>query len=149
MLFFHSHHNCLFYAFRRFALIATIIVLKLINTAPTAGLNTIPIGAKAPAASGMAKTLYPATHHRIWTIIRYVFFDRSIKETTSFGLLLTSTTSAVFIATSVPAPIAIPKSAVASAGASLIPSPVIATFQLFSFIIFFTLSDFSLGNTAA
>jgi len=39
-----------------------------------------------------------------------------------------STTSAVSIATSVPAPIAIPRSARASAGASFTPSPTIATF---------------------
>src|SRR5699024_11586514 len=60
----------LFYAFKSLALIATISVLKLINTAPTAGLNTIPIGAKTPAASGIAKMLYPAAHHRFWTIFR-------------------------------------------------------------------------------
>src|SRR5699024_4035236 len=47
------------HAFNNFALIATMIVLKLINTAPTAGLKTIPIGASAPAASGMARILYP------------------------------------------------------------------------------------------
>src|SRR5699024_11764378 len=52
------------HAFNNFAFIATTIVLKLINTAPTAGLNTMPTGAKTPAASGIAKMLYPAAHHR-------------------------------------------------------------------------------------
>src|SRR5690625_5568146 len=89
------------YAFNNFALIATIIVLKLIKTAPTAGLKIIPIGAKIPAANGIAKILYPVAHHKFWTIFRYVFFDKSIKSTTSLGLLLTNTTSAVSIATSV------------------------------------------------
>src|SRR5262249_51363945 len=46
---------------------------------------------------------------------------------TSRGSERMRTTSAVSIATSVPAPIAIPTSAWASAGASLIPSPTIAT----------------------
>ena len=40
-----------------------------------------------------------------------------------------STTSAELMATSVPAPMAIPTSARASAGASLMPSPTMATFS--------------------
>ena len=40
---------------------------------------------------------------------------------------LTSVTWALFMATSVPVPIATPTSAFASAGASLMPSPAIAT----------------------
>src|SRR5699024_12627663 len=36
------------YAFNNLALIATMIVLILINTAPTAGLSTILIGARTP-----------------------------------------------------------------------------------------------------
>src|SRR5262249_38173315 len=43
------------------------------------------------------------------------------------GSLFTSTTSAVSTATSVPAPTATPMSAWASVGASLTPSPTIAT----------------------
>src|SRR5699024_8563644 len=85
------------YASHNFTLIDTIIVLKLIKTAPTAGLKTIPIGAKTPAANGMAKMLYPVAHHKFWTIFRYVFFDKSIKSTTSLGLLLTNTTSAAYL----------------------------------------------------
>src|SRR5438046_212805 len=46
---------------------------------------------------------------------------------TSRGSLRTSTMSPASTATSVPAPMAIPTSAVTSAGASLTPSPTIAT----------------------
>ena len=47
---------------------------------------------------------------------------------TSLRSLLIRTMSADSIATSVPEPIAIPISALAKAGASLIPSPTMATF---------------------
>ena len=47
---------------------------------------------------------------------------------TSIKLLFINTISAASIATSVPAPMAIPMSALVSAGASLMPSPTIATF---------------------
>jgi hypothetical protein len=43
--------------FSSLAFIATIIVLKDINTAPTAGLRIIPSEYKTPAASGIAKAL--------------------------------------------------------------------------------------------
>src|SRR5699024_8434987 len=96
------------YAFNNFALMATIIVLKLIKIAPTAGLKIIPNGANTPPANGIATILYPDAHHKFCTIFLYVFCDKSIIDTTSFGLLFTKTISAVSIATSVPAPIAIP-----------------------------------------
>src|SRR5699024_12606213 len=105
-----------FYIFNNFALIATMMVLKLIKIAPTAGLKTMPTGASIPAASGIAIMLYPEAHHKLCTIFVCVFLDNSLNVTTSFGLLLTSTISADSIATSVPAPIALPKSAVAKAG---------------------------------
>ena len=54
-----------------------------------------------------------------------------IAAATSLNLLFISTTSAASIATSVPAPIAIPISAVVKAGASLIPSPTIITLPYF------------------
>src|SRR5438128_1308438 len=57
----------------------------------------------------------------------YVARDNSIAPTTSRGSLRTSTIPADSIATSVPAPIAIPTSAVARAGASFTPSSTIAT----------------------
>ena len=55
------------------------------------------------------------------------FLDKVIADETSSGLLFISTTSAASIATSVPAPIAIPVLALVSAGASFMPSPTIAT----------------------
>lgn len=58
------------HALNNLALIATIMVLKLMKTAPIAGLITIPQGAKTPAANGIAKMLYPVAHHKFWTIFR-------------------------------------------------------------------------------
>ena len=52
------------------ALMATMIVLSDISTAPTAGLSTTPCRCSTPAASGMATMLYPAAHHRFWIIFR-------------------------------------------------------------------------------
>ena len=54
-----------------------------------------------------------------------------IAAETSVSLLFIRTTSAASIATSVPAPIAIPMSARVSAGASLMPSPTMATLPRF------------------
>ena len=56
---------------------------------------------------------------------------KRIAAGTSFRWLFISTTSAASMAISVPAPMAIPISALVSAGASLIPSPTIATFPFF------------------
>src|SRR5699024_2474271 len=148
--FHHSFSLSLNYSSNNFALIATIIVLKLIKIAPTAGLNTIPIGANTPAASGIENILYPVAHHMFCTILRYIFYDmllisclvinqtfciilkyviykKYMSAITSFGSLLTRSMSVVSISTTVPSTIAIPKSAVASAVASLLPSLVIAT----------------------
>jgi hypothetical protein len=52
------------------ALSATMIVLKDISSAPTAGESRIPQFANTPAANGMATMLYPAAHHRFWIILR-------------------------------------------------------------------------------
>src|SRR5215472_17076248 len=67
---------------------------------------------------------------------------------TSRGSLRTSTISPASTATSAPAPIAIPTSAVTAAGASFTPSPTMATRfpERLSFSIF---ADFSSGNTSA
>ena len=66
---------------------------------------------------------------------------------TSLNLLFISTISAASIAISVPAPMAIPTSARVRAGASLIPSPTIATFpSSFNFLI---TSSFPSGKTPA
>ncbi len=71
-----------------------------------------------------------------------------IAPAASIRLFLISTISALSIATSVPAPTAMPTSAEASAGASLIPSPAIATLCPFAFNkdIF---SSFCAGSTFA
>ena len=52
-------------------------------------------------------------------------------DATSFRLFFIKTTSAASTAMSVPAPIAMPVSALVRAGASLIPSPTMATLQSF------------------
>ena len=66
---------------------------------------------------------------------------------TSLKRLFTSTTSAASMATSAPAPMAIPISALVRAGASLIPSPTMATFPC-SFNLRIT-SSFPSGRTPA
>ncbi len=68
--------------------------------------------------------------------------------TASSGLDRTSTMSAVSTATSVPAPMAMPTSAWASAGASLTPSPVMATTSPRAWTSL-TLRAFSWGRTSA
>ena len=45
-------------------------VLSDINNAPTAGGMMNPIGARIPAASGMATILYPAAHQMFSFILR-------------------------------------------------------------------------------
>ena len=55
--------------------------------------------------------------------------ESSIEVATSAGSDFIKTMSADSIATSVPAPIAIPTFARASAGASLMPSPTMTTFS--------------------
>ena len=50
---------------------------------------------------------------------------------TSVSFEFIKTTSALSMATSVPAPIAMPMSALVSAGASLMPSPTMATLPRF------------------
>ncbi len=57
-----------------------------------------------------------------------IALDSSIAPTASIKSLLINTISADSIATSVPAPMATPTSALARAGASLIPSPIIPIF---------------------
>ena len=66
----------------------------------------------------------------------------------SRGSLRTKIIPADSIATLVPAPMAIPRSACVSAGASFTPSPTIATFCPFN-CKSFTFSDFLSGNTRA
>ncbi len=49
---------------------ATTMVEPLMSTAPTAGARMMPAHARAPAARGMATTLYPAAHARFCSILR-------------------------------------------------------------------------------
>ncbi len=108
-------------------MIDTMTVEADISTAPQAGLSTMPAEESTPAASGIATMLYPAAHQRFCTILRYVARARSTIAATSRGSERTSTMSADSMATSVPAPTAMPTSACVSAGASFTPSPVMAT----------------------
>lgn len=68
-------------------------------------------GKNAPAAIGIASTLYNKAHIKFHLILEKTNFARSNDTTTSCKLLLTITISAASIAICVPAPIAIPKSA--------------------------------------
>src|SRR5690606_26294229 len=52
------------------ALMATMMVLSDMSTAPAAGESTMPRDASTPAASGIATMLYPAAHQRFCTILR-------------------------------------------------------------------------------
>ena len=78
--------------------------------------------------------------------MRYEAFDRSITPTTPRGSLDASTMPADSIATSVPAPMAMPTSALASAGASFTPSPTMATVRP-RFWSSVTFESFSFGST--
>ena len=60
-------------------------------------------------------------------MFRMTLRDRRIALTASRRSLRTSTASALSMATSVPAPMAMPRSAATSAGASFTPSPIMAT----------------------
>src|SRR4030095_1272850 len=80
------YFNCLL---SNCAFTATIIVLKLIKTAPIAGSRTNPVEYKTPAAKGIAIALYPVAQIRFCTIFLYVAFPKRIKFKLSFGLLFT------------------------------------------------------------
>ena len=81
-------------------------------------------------------------------MLRIVARESSIAVATSTGSECMSTTSADEMATSVPAPMAMPTSARASAGASLIPSPTMATVRPAS-CSSRTLASFCAGSTPA
>src|SRR5216684_6738722 len=67
---------------------------------------------------------------RFWRILRMVAWERRRARTMPPKSPFSSVTPALSIATSVPVPIAIPTSAAARAGASLTPSPAMATICL-------------------
>ena len=74
-------------------------------------------------ATGINATLYPNAQTRFCRMFDIVRLDTSTAFTTPRRSPDIKTTSADSIATSVPVPMAMPTSAYASAGASLMPSP--------------------------
>lgn len=62
-----SHFMCLRSSW---AFSATMMVLRLIKTAPAAGPRTMPCRYNTPAAKGMARALYPVAQIRFWIIFR-------------------------------------------------------------------------------
>ena len=78
---------------------------------------------RAPAATGMSRMLYPKAHPSPCLMVRTVRRDRAMAAVMPRRSPPTRVMSEAAMATSVPVPIAMPRSAVASAGASLMPSP--------------------------
>lgn len=97
----------------------------------------------------MAKALYPVAHTRFWIIFRYDAFESLITPTTARGSSEARMTPADSIATSVPAPIAMPTSALARAGASLTPSPTTMATRWPRFCNSATFESLSSGRTSA
>src|SRR5581483_7970380 len=64
---------------------ATTMVEALISTPPTAGRSVTPAQARAPAASGLATTLYPVARARFWIIFRKLAADSRMRDTTGRG----------------------------------------------------------------
>ena len=102
-------------------LLTTLTELNAIAAAAIMGLRT------PKAASGIPTTLYANAQKKFCLMVRSVA-DESLMACTSFRRSpFMIVMSAVSIAISVPVPIAMPTSACAIAGASLMPSPTIAT----------------------
>src|SRR4029453_7248809 len=111
---------------RAFAITET--ELKLIAAPAIIGLRSKPKnGYSRPAAIGTPSVLYMNAKNRFCRMLRITARLRCIALTMPIRSPFTSVIPALSMATSVPVPIAIPTSAAASAGASLIPSPAIAT----------------------
>jgi len=101
--------------------------LRLIAAAAQMGPIVKPSGANAPAATGTASTLYKNANTRFCRIVRRTARLSRRARTSPRRSGVTSVTAALSMAMSVPVPSATPTSALASAGASLMPSPAIAT----------------------
>src|SRR3989338_10569195 len=87
------------------------------------------MGFRSPsAASGIPTTLYTKAQKRFCLIVPYVRCASLMPSTTFSVPPPTRTICPASIAMSVPLPIATPRSACVSAGASLMPSPTNATF---------------------
>ena len=86
------------------------------------------IGLRSPAtASGMAAVLYPKAQPRFWRMVRNVRRERRMAVATPSSSAESRVMSELSMATSVPVPMAMPRSAWTRAGASLTPSPTMAT----------------------
>src|SRR3989344_8776800 len=133
----------IFAFFKSNELPTTDIELKAIAAEAKIGLSRILKGRyKIPIATGIRMILYPKAQKRLSLIVRMVFLDKMMAEATEPKSLLIKVIFPDSIATSVPEPMAIPTSAPASAGASLIPSPTKATFlpSPCNFLTFFSFS---------
>ena len=120
------------------ALLTTVIELKLIAVAAITGLSKIPIqGNRIPAATGIPNELYINAPKRFCLMFFSVARDRAMASATPFNECPIRAISA---------PIAMPIFALARAGASLMPSPTMATI-LPSFCNPLTFSTLSCGNT--
>mmetsp|Transcript_29329 Transcript_29329/g.73590 ORF Transcript_29329/g.73590 Transcript_29329/m.73590 type:complete len:252 (-) Transcript_29329:3166-3921(-) len=108
---------------------ATTLTEDIAIAAPAAQAGRVaPISGKAaPAAAGMSTRLYTNAQPKLVQMRRWMAREMSMAVTTPARLLPISTIPAASIAMSVPLPIAMPRSACARAGASLMPSPTIAT----------------------
>ena len=80
-----------------------------------------------PAAMGTPSALYKNANQRFWRMFFITACERRRARNSALRSPCTSVSAALSVATSVPVPIAIPTCAAASAGASLVPSPAIAT----------------------
>lgn len=108
----------------------TLTELQPIANAATSGGKIMVVnGNKAPAANGTERTLYNNDHPKLDLIRWRVCLERAMAVNKSLKSLRTRTMSADSMATSVPAPIAIPTWAWARAGESLIPSPTNKTLR--------------------
>lgn len=90
-------------------------LLPVHSPAKLGGNKVLSRGKKIPAATGIPSVLYPRENNRLSWILSKIALERWRATTTSVSLDFMSTISADSIATSVPAPIAIPRSACASA----------------------------------
>src|SRR6266508_303132 len=98
------------------------------NTLEKAIAPAATIGLRSPATpSGMAATLYAKAQNRCVLIVARTRRASRIASGAARRSPDTSVRSPASMATSVPVPMAMPRSACASAGASLIPSPTTAT----------------------
>mmetsp|Transcript_26120 Transcript_26120/g.61140 ORF Transcript_26120/g.61140 Transcript_26120/m.61140 type:complete len:230 (-) Transcript_26120:15-704(-) len=97
------------------------------SAASSGGSSTWKSGQSTPAAKGSETRLKPNAQTKLSLIRLKVAFEICSAAYTPMSELRMSTILAESIAMSVPAPSAMPRSACESAGASLMPSPTIAT----------------------